>query len=167
MNATERPAALDAALDRNARIAGQRVDWRGTTIASPRGGALGLDPFRQAADAIARNRLHDALDRAMDAKEEEAQRERPRPHTRELHKQIDRLAPPKRQAIAFDAAAESLLTKNARQFVADLAIGIDVNARSAQPWFETLHRYVQKLPLNATVGDLHPTILKSCIREML
>jgi hypothetical protein len=156
--------ALDAALERNAQKAGQQVDWQRTRIASPRGGILGSDPFRQAADTVLRNRAHDTLDRAMDAEEQELSRRVKRNSQR--HRALNRHAPKKRQSIAFDAA-QTLLAKDARAFLSDLAIGVDTNKKSLRPWFSVLRSHVEQLPTDATVSDMDTRILRGCIRELL
>jgi hypothetical protein len=143
----EKRIALDRALDRNAQLAGSQVNWRLTRIASK-------SSAREAEDRI---RAHEALDRAIDAVERRRQRQ---------FKRQRAVTPSNRPSIVMDAAAD-LASKDARQFLSDLAIGVDANRKDARPWFATLRSHVEQLPLNATVSDMDPRILRGCIRELL
>lgn len=155
----ETQVALEAALTQNARKAGEHVDWKRTRIhETPT--ARASNPFRQAADTILRNRAHDSLDRAIDAAEHEQSRKVKR------NRELKRHAPKRRESVAMDAA-QTLLAKDARAFLSDLAINFDTNKPSSRPWFDTLRGYIEKLPTNATVGDVDPRILRGCIRELL
>jgi hypothetical protein len=63
------PAAIVAAakvMDRNARDAGNSVDWHSTKFHVPKGGQLGVDPVRLVTDQIKRDHRQIAFDVAAE-----------------------------------------------------------------------------------------------------
>jgi hypothetical protein len=66
-NAAPDAIVVDAkVMDRNARDAGNSVDWRATNLGTPKGGRLGCDPVRLVTDQIKRDQRQIAFDVAAE-----------------------------------------------------------------------------------------------------
>jgi len=176
------------AMDRNATASGRQVDWRGTRIRSTEG-AKESDPFRQAAQSVAKDsgRSHSpsrrrALLEALDEMTEEEPEEAADEDFRRLNDAVEDFARIAQRSDAEDSGARSYAKdsddaifhlylrpeQSCNDAICDLQDNLYCHQRdpSAMSYWRGLYFHLSAQKTGTTVGDVSRATLVPLLRRL-